>query len=208
MTGNPRHQSHGDTASTPLNDAIDEALRDIGAIETRMGITAQSLRAIKERLLELAKSPAFIALTTPAADRTGIYYILGEPAHLPYGLYLNVAPAGNRAPPHCHGVWCVAAGFRGEEVNKFYRPAAAGHAGTGKLRAAEESVLRAGVGLYMLPDDIHSVAVSNAGPAAHLHLYARRLSRFPDLVVYDPAAGTCRTAPAPVPRRLDNSTVN
>jgi predicted metal-dependent enzyme (double-stranded beta helix superfamily) len=98
---------------------IDAALADIRAIEDRAGITPASLGEMQARLTQLVKSQALSALTPPRAADRSIYYVLRERDR--YGLYLNVAPAGGRAPPHCHGVWCVAAGFRGEELNRFYR---------------------------------------------------------------------------------------
>lgn len=115
---------------------------------------------------------------------------------MPHGLYLNVAPAGNRAPPHCHGVWCVAAGFKGDELNRFYRREIddPSHA---QLIESRQIVVRPGTGMCMLPNDIHAVEVAAAAPVAHVHLYGRRLSEFPPLSLYDLEHGTRRTAPAP-----------
>ncbi|MBA2408638.1 MAG: hypothetical protein H0V62_02275 [Gammaproteobacteria bacterium] len=196
------------SSPTRLSEAIDSAMADIASIEAHASAGSLRLGEIEARLIALARSATFASMEPPAAGATGIYYVLSEPTDPPYGLYLNVAPAGNRAPPHCHGVWCVAVGFRGEETNRFYRFTAGQNGGAGNLDELESRVLAPGAGMCMRADDIHSVDVSGAGPVAHLHLYARRLSQFPELVVYDTATGSRRTAPAPVPKRLDSGAVN
>lgn len=181
--------------------AIDEALRDIEDIEARAGVIAGSLRDMQTRLIELVTSRSFSALAPPSAGERGIYYVLSEGARLPYGLYLNVAPAGNRAPPHCHGVWCVAAGFKGEEINRFYQRVN-DSSDQAQLSEIALTLVRPGTGMCMLPDDIHAVEVAAAAPVAHVHLYGLRLSEFPQLSLYDLEHGTRRSAPAPDARPL------
>lgn len=176
--------------------AINDTLRGIHAVEVRHGVTETSLREIKERLIELIDSDAFAAFVPPAPANGSVYYVLSEDVS-PYGLYLNVAPAGNGAPAHCHGVWCVAAGFQGEELNRLYQRTNPAGPGQTELGETGQNIVRSGAGICMMPDDIHSVEVPAATPVAHVHLYGQRLDQFPQLVLYDIDKRTCRTSPPP-----------
>ena len=82
--------------------------------------------------------------------------------------------------------------LEGDELNRFYRRTDGG-SGPGKatLEQSHEVVVTPGVGVAMMPDDIHAIAVTGDKPTLHLHMYGRALETLNERVGYDLEAGTC-----------------
>ncbi|MGH8752203.1 MAG: cysteine dioxygenase [Burkholderiales bacterium] len=177
-----------------MKTQITQTLKQARAIEARSGISRQALEEMKTLLLKLAaQKQLFPAVRYAVPAKGSVFYALHEAQDGRYGLYLNVAPAGNQADPHCHGTWAVAVGIRGEEQSRFYKQDGAALIDAGEGRVAP------GLGICMLAQDIHSVAVTGGEPTLHLHLYGLDFAHFPELAYYDLKTGAARHVPPPVP---------
>ena len=62
--------------------------------------------------------------------------------------------------------------------------------GKASLKLSDEVVVRLGVGMAMMPDDIHSTAVEGVALIPHLHMYGEHLDTITDRLEFDLEAGT------------------
>lgn len=125
----------------------------------------------------------------PAGDpNASARYLLHAEADQSFALYLNAINPGKKTPPHDHTTWACIAAIDGEELNRIYvKP---------KLDVLEplkierEVVVRPGVSLGFMPDDIHSIHVDiNGQPTRHLHFYGRALETLSGRQAYDLQTG-------------------
>ena len=83
---------------------------------------------------------------------------------------------GKTTIPHNHDTWAVIAAIEGAELNRIYRRTDDGSdPERASLELSHEVVVRPGVPIAFLPDDIHSIHVGGAEPTLHFHLYGRPL---------------------------------
>ncbi|GJH35889.1 cysteine dioxygenase family protein [Paraburkholderia hospita] len=160
--------------------AVQTLLADARTIIDEKGVTREALAAISARLLELATHRAlFDSADFPPPQRdsgdTSTRYRL-NPGEDGFALYLNSLLPGKTTIPHNHDTWAVIAAIDGAELNRIYRRTDDGrdpdHA---KIELSQEIVVRPGVPIAFLPDDIHSIHVGGAEPTLHFHLYGRPL---------------------------------
>ena len=160
--------------------AVQALLADARTIIEEKGVTREALAAISARLLELATHRAlFDSVDFPPPQRdsgdTSTRYRL-NPGEDGFALYLNSLLPGKTTIPHNHDTWAVIAAIDGAELNRIYRRTDDGrdpdHA---KIELSQEIVVRPGVPIAFLPDDIHSIHVGGAEPTLHFHLYGRPL---------------------------------
>lgn len=160
--------------------AVQTLLADARTIIDEKGVTREALAAISARLLELATHRAlFDSADFPPPQRdsgdTSTRYRL-NPGKDGFALYLNSLLPGKTTIPHNHDTWAVIAAIDGAELNRIYRRTDDGrdpdHA---KIELSQEIVVRPGVPIAFLPDDIHSIHVGGAEPTLHFHLYGRPL---------------------------------
>ena len=181
-------------------EAIDATITKIRSIEAEQGVTRDSIDAIREAVVALAKrSELFPRETYASADRQAsdrIFRLSEDPDHR-FALYLNAAFPGVESPPHDHTTWAVIAGIDGEEHQKVYRRTDDGNEpGKGTVEVEREFTVRPGTGIGFMPDDIHSIHVMGEQPILHLHMYGRALETMTERVAYDMAAGTYKVFPA------------
>jgi predicted metal-dependent enzyme (double-stranded beta helix superfamily) len=100
-------------------------------------------------------------------------------------------------PPHDHTTWAVIVSVQGTEENRFYeRVGDYSVPGKGQIVQTGGETVRPGVGVSLMPDDIHSIHPRNARPALILHMYGRALDHLPNRLTYNMAEGTYKVFPA------------
>jgi predicted metal-dependent enzyme (double-stranded beta helix superfamily) len=166
--------------STQRQEAVQALLVDARRIIGEQGVTREALKALSERLLELAThrtlfDAADFPPPQPGSGDTSTRYRL-NPGEDGFALYLNSLLPGKTTIPHNHDTWAVIAAIDGAELNRLYRRLDDGRdPDRAQLELAQEVVVRPGVPIAFLPDDIHSIHVGGAEPTLHFHLYGRPL---------------------------------
>lgn len=175
-------------------EAVQNLLADARRIIEETGVTRDALSAISALLLELATHNAlFDSAQFPPPQRdsgdTSRRYRL-NPGEEGFALYLNSLLPGKTTIPHNHDTWAVIAAIEGAELNRVYRRTDDGrdpdHA---KLELLREVVVRPGVPIAFLRDDIHSIHVGGAQPTLHFHLYGRPLETLTGRLGFEPDTG-------------------
>ncbi|WP_114814853.1 cysteine dioxygenase family protein [Paraburkholderia kururiensis] len=175
-------------------EAVQDLLAGARRIIEERGVTREALNAISARLLELAtRSELFDAADFPPPQRdsgdTSTRYRL-NPGEDGLALYLNSLLPGKTTIPHNHDTWAVIAAIEGAELNRIYRRTDDGrdpeHA---TLELLQEVVIRPGVPIAFMPDDIHSIHVGGAQPTLHFHLYGRPLDTLTGRLGFEPDTG-------------------
>ncbi|MFB9127125.1 cysteine dioxygenase [Paraburkholderia dipogonis] len=179
MTTATTQEIHSDVF-TQRNDAVQALLADARRIIGEKGVTREALKALSERLLELATQRSLFDAADfpppqPGSGDTSTRYRL-NPGEDGFALYLNSLLPGKTTIPHNHDTWAVIAAIDGAELNRLYRRLDDGRdPDRAQLELAQEVVVRPGVPIAFLPDDIHSIHVGGAEPTLHFHLYGRPL---------------------------------
>lgn len=126
------------------------------------------LSNVRQELIALAQQPEFQshAWFPDAAPGKGVLYQLHGDLDDAYALYVNVCGAQVVSPPHDHTTWAVIAGVEGVEHNYFYRL----DEGQRAVRTGQKDI-RAGEGVALMPDDVHSINTSNQDRVVCLHFY-------------------------------------
>lgn len=167
---------------TARTEAVDDAMAEIKAIETELGVTRGSVAQIRDRLVELASQRAlfgFDDFPPPGADdgRRSYLYRLAQDDDDRFALYAQTSSGAVETPPHNHTTWAVVVGFEGQELNRFYERTDDGVAETGS------HLVEAGTGVAMLPDDLHSIHIE--GPSLNFHCYGLALERLDNREYFD-----------------------
>ena len=155
---------------------IDAAIADIRTIETREGVTRESLEAIQSRLIQLAARTDLFALEDfpppqPGEKRNSCLYRLHEDVDHRFALYANAARGQYASPAHNHTTWAVIVGvFGGDELNRLYD-----RTPDGGVRERDRRVVRQGSGVAFMPDDLHSIHIEQ--PLLNFHLYGLALEQ-------------------------------
>ena len=168
------------TIAAQRREAVQDLLAGARRIIGEKGVTRDALNAISGLLLELATRHAlFDATDFPPPQRdsgdTSTRYRL-NPGEDGFALYLNSLLPGKTTIPHNHDTWAVIAAIEGAELNRIYKRTDDGSdPDRATLELSREVVVRPGVPIAFLPDDIHSIHVGGAEPTLHFHLYGRPL---------------------------------
>ena len=181
--------------------AIAETMERIRAIEKGKGVNREALEEIKGVLMELAARKELFPEEDfpPEANDKGYFpvYRLSEDEEHRFALYMSTSIGEKDVPPHDHTTWACIAGVQGEEENRFYERSDDGSTpGKGTLKQAGGETVRPGVGVTLMPDDIHSIHPRNQAPSLHLHCYGRALEHLPERVTYNMEEGTYKVFPA------------
>ncbi len=176
--------------------AVAETVARIRAIEDGDGVTRPALSHIRDALNALASRTELFTEAEFMAPEEGVdgrLYVLSEDDDNRFALYLNCATDDKNTPPHDHQTWAVVVGVRGEEHNKIYERMDDGSVeGRGEVRVAEEVTVRPGVGVCLMPDDIHSIHMAGPEVKMHLHMYGKSIPAQGERTRFDMEAGTCR----------------
>lgn len=180
---------------------VRETIERIRTIEQQQGAIPESLESIKAVLLDLAAQTELFPVSEfyPEKDANGMYpiYRLSEDADHRFAMYMSTSIGAKDVPPHNHTTWAVIVGVQGTEENRFYERIDDGSVpGKGQLKQVGGETVRPGVGVCLMPDDIHSIHPRNAEPALHIHMYGLALDHLPNRVTFDMEAGTYKVFPA------------
>ena len=174
--------------------AVADMLARVREIERAQGVTREALNDMREELYKLAARKELFPTSDfppPGGDTPNIRYLLSEDSDRRFALYMNSIKPGKLTDPHNHTTWAIVAAVEGEEINRFYERTDDGSdPGKAALRQTDEVVVRPGVGVTMMPDDIHSIAVVGDMPTLHLHMYGKSLDAVTDRLGFDLEAGT------------------
>ncbi|SDH36081.1 hypothetical protein SAMN04487926_104107 [Paraburkholderia steynii] len=183
-----------DAVASQRCEAVQKLLAGARKIIDDKGVTRDALAAISARLLELAtQRTLFDAADFPPPQRdsgdTSTRYRL-NPGEDGFALYLNSLLPGKTTIPHNHDTWAVIAAIDGAELNRIYRRTDDGRdPERAQLELSHEVVVRPGVPIAFLPDDIHSIHVGGAEPTLHFHLYGRPLDTLTGRLGFEPGTG-------------------
>jgi predicted metal-dependent enzyme (double-stranded beta helix superfamily) len=160
--------------------AVAEAMADIRRTEAAGPLDRARVEAFRERLLALlARRELFPAEDfPPPAEGRGCLYRISEDDDGRFALYVNACRDRTDSPVHDHTTWAVVCGFDGQELNRFYdrRP-------DGSPRETHHTVVEAGTGVAMLPDDLHSIHIQ--GGALNFHMYGLALDRLSERTYFN-----------------------
>lgn len=181
--------------------AIAASVGRIREIENGRGVTRRALEAIKRELLGLADRVELFPIGDfpPSDDDRGFdaLYRLSEDADHRFALYASTGSPGKSVPPHNHTTWAVIVGLHGNEQNVFYERTDDGATdGEGTLRETGGVTVNHGAGTAMMPDDIHSIHITDSARTVHLHMYGLGLEQLHSRVMYNRDAGTYKVFPA------------
>ncbi len=183
--------------ATARAEAVAAALDRIREIETRDGVTRASLDAIKAEMLALASHerlfPSAEFPPLPDGEKGSKRYLLQEDPGGRFAMYMLALNPGNSTKPHDHTTWAVVAAVEGQELNKVYRRtddgAVPGHC---ELELAHEVVVEPGIGIALMPEDIHSIHTTGSHPTRHLHVYGLALEKLDRRLAYDAETGVVK----------------
>ena len=150
--------------------AVEQAVADIRAVESKHGSTRESLEMIKERLVQLASRTDLFssaAFPPPRTDEkaTNFLYRLHEDAANRFALYVNSASGREyETPVHNHKTWAVVVGIAGDELNRIYE-----RTPDNGVREIKQTVVRPGTGVAFLSEDLHAIRID--APLLHFHMY-------------------------------------
>jgi predicted metal-dependent enzyme (double-stranded beta helix superfamily) len=189
------------TVKAQRNDMVRQTIARIRTIEKDQGVTRVALADIKAVMLDLASHKELFPEEDfpPEANDKGFFpvYRLAEDDDHRFALYMSTSIGAKDVPPHDHTTWAVIVSVQGTEENRFYeRRGDFSVPGKGRVTQTGGETVRPGVGVCLMPEDIHSIHPKNERPALILHMYGRALDHLPNRVTYNMAEGTYKVFPS------------
>ena len=185
-------------ATSERGQAVAACIADVRAVIAEQGVNREALERVKGQLLKLAaRRDLFSFDQFPVLHEGSTMHLLSEDDDHGFALYAVAARGVSETPPHDHTTWAVVVGVEGEERNRLYRRVHDGRAsGEAKLEPAGETLVRPGVGVALMPDDVHSIRRESDAPMLHFHLYGRGIEHLPERRKFDLERGTSEVYPA------------
>ena len=144
------------------NQMVSTVVERVRMIEKDKGVTRESLQDIKVVLLELATHTELFPeedFVTGQDDKGNFpIYRLAEDNDHRFALYMSTSIGAKDVPPHDHTTWAVIVSVQGTEENRFYdKVGDFAVPGQGQIRHVDGTTVRPGVGVCLMPEDIHSI---------------------------------------------------
>ena len=155
---------------TRRHQMIGTTVERIRLLEKDKGVTRETLEDIKAVMLELAAHTELFPeedFVIEKGDKGNFpIYRLAEDDDHRFALYMSTSIGAKDVP------------------------------GTGQIRQCGGTTVRPGVGVCLMPEDVHSIHPRNERPALILHMYGRALDHLPNRVTFNMAEGTYKVFPA------------
>ena len=177
---------HNEQRSNAIRSAVDR----IRNIEASHGVTRSALEQIELELRELAShedwfsEDEFPAPEHESEDTSFVYRISEDPQDNRFALYVQSARAPTDTPAHNHLTWAVITGIRGEELNRLYERK------NGGVEVVGTRVVKPGAGVTLLPDDLHSIHITDKDAVINFHMYGLGLEYLHGREYYDDKSGS------------------
>src|SRR4029450_8985 len=155
------------TARTQL---IRTTVDRIRLIEKDKGVTREALEDIKAVMLELAAHTEVFpeedfVLEKDDKGNFPIYRLAEDDDHR-FAMYMSTSIGAKDVPPHDHTTWAVIVSVQGTEENRFYdKVGDFSVPGRGQIKQVGGTTVRPGVGVCLMPEDIHSIHTQTERPA-------------------------------------------
>ena len=188
------------TAFSPekTRDAARATMAEVKSLLAREGLSHQTLSRMKDSLLRLTERhelfPADVFHPPLDGKNTNYLYCLAEDSEGTNALYISAERhAESRSTlPHNHLTWAVIVGLEGNELNRLYERSDDGKtAGKGSVRVTGEIEISRGKGLFLMPEEIHSVHTRGGHTMLSMHMYGLSMPRQTERVEFL-ADGTTR----------------
>lgn len=159
-------------------------------------LTRPNLDLVLRALISLANNREYwSAQEFPVPGNTDLQtrYALHEEHDGAYALYLNVMKRDKKSLPHDHTTWACIAGVDGVETNFLYQRIDGGTSeGFAQLTEIGKLDVGPGVGVALMPYDIHSIRVTENIEVRHLHFYGKAVEMLTDRLEYNLHENSCR----------------
>ena len=180
------------------------AMDEVKSILAQNGLNHGSLSIMRDVLLRLTEHHELFPVTVfhppLGGQHTNSLYCLAEDADGTNALYISAEHhmEDRSTLPHNHLTWAVIVGLEGNELNRLYeRTDDRSIPGRGSVRATREVELRLGSGLYLMPDEIHSVHAKGGHTMLAMHMYGLSMPRQTERIEFLPDGTTRNRQPNP-----------
>ncbi len=184
------------------SQAAKAAMTEVKAILAQHGLNHASLAMMKDVLVRLTQRtelfPSTVFRPMEHGQNSNVLYCLAEDPDGTNALYLSSEQhAEDRSTlPHNHLTWAVIVGVEGKELNRLYRRADDGSVpGHGKVEAVGEVELSLGQGIYLMPEEIHSVHAKGGSTMLSMHVYGLSMPRQTERIEFLPDGTTRNRKP-------------
>jgi len=159
-------------------------------------VSPENLDKIKDAMVDIADKTNLWneeEFPAPTGDKVQTRYLISQDDDESYALYLNVMHTGKVAPPHNHSTWACISSVEGEEYNYRFETEIDGPLVPGErtIKQTETVIVKPGMGIGLLADDIHSIAIHEGTSTRHLHLYGRGLETLDKRLMWDKELKKC-----------------
>ena len=171
--------------SVERSKTIRSTVDRIRKIEAEHGVTKTGLEQIRGELQNLASQSDWFGETefpppqNSSEDTSFVYRLSEDPQNNRFALYVQSARSPTNTPAHNHDTWAVIVGIQGEELNRFYERS------NGGVEVVGSHVVCPGSGVTLLPDDLHSIHISDKYAVINFHMYGLGLEYLTKRQYYD-----------------------
>lgn len=184
------------------SQAAKAAMTEVKSILARYGLNHDALAMMKDVLVRLSERDGLFPLAVfrpmEHGQNTNVLYCLAEDPDGTHALYLSSEQHAQARStlPHNHLTWAVIVGVEGKELNKLYRRIDDGSVpGRGQVEVVGEVELRRGQGIYLMPEEIHSVHAEGGSAMLSMHVYGLSMPRQTERIEFLPDGTTRNRKP-------------